>query len=87
MKKSKIETKTKMIPEIVRFEKDMQNVLKQGLLINMSYMSNKKGVEIALPQNITTHHANAIASYIKNTYNLPALFFARKHSINVYYEF
>jgi hypothetical protein len=85
MSKKKTKTK-KILPEVVQFEKDMQQVLKEGLIININHMPNKKGIEISLPTNVSVYHANQIAQTIRSRYNLQALFFAKKHSINVYYE-
>jgi len=85
---SKKKTKTnKILPEVVQFEKDMQQVLKEGLIIHINHMPNKKGIEIGLPMHLSVHHANQIAQTIWSRYSLRALFFAKKHSINVYYEF
>lgn len=86
MTKKKTKTK-KILPEVVEFEKDMQKILKEGLIIHLNHMPNKKGIEIGLPANVTVYNANQIAQTIRSRYNLQALFFAKKHSINVYYEF
>lgn len=84
---TKKKTKTnKILPEVVQFEKDMQKVLKEGLIINLNYMPNKRGLEISLPGSVNAHHANQIAQTIRTRYNLSAIFFVKKHSINVYYE-
>lgn len=83
--KTKISPKTKMTPEIVQFEKDMNVVFKQGYVTHITYMPEKNGIELSLPTTVTPLQANTIASYIKNKYNLQALFFAKKHTINVYY--
>ena len=85
MSKKKTNTK-KILPEVVQFERDMQQVLKEGLIIHINHMPNKKGIEIGLPTNVNVHHANQIAQTIWSRYSLRALFFAKKHSINVYYE-
>lgn len=87
MSKKKTKMPKKILPEVVQFEKDMQQVLKEGLIININHMPNKKGIEIGLPLNVSAHHANQIAQTIFSRYSLRALFFAKKHSINVYYEF
>lgn len=84
--KAKIKTKTKMTPEIVQFEKDMNVVFKHGYVTHINYMSEKNGIEMSLPPNVTITQANAIAYHIKNKYNLQALFFVKKHTITVYYE-
>ena len=66
------------------FEQDMNKTFQHGYFTNI--IKNSNGMELFLPNIMDEHRGNLIATFLRNKYQIQALYFVKSKSIKVFYD-